>query len=91
MSSFPTWVAWAIIAACPLLGPAIAFVVVLAVAALDRWITGARETTGLVPVEAGVIGQHVRRGKISLRPKIRPQSAREPLHDEPVGFAIPPI
>jgi hypothetical protein len=42
MSSLSTWAAWVIVAACPLLGPVIAFLVVLPVAALDRWITGAK-------------------------------------------------
>jgi hypothetical protein len=39
MSSLPTWAAWAIVAACPLLGPVIAFLALLAVAVFDRWIT----------------------------------------------------
>jgi hypothetical protein len=42
MSNLPTWAAWVIVAACPLLGPVIAFLVVLPIAALDRWITGAK-------------------------------------------------
>jgi hypothetical protein len=55
MSSLPTWAAWAIVAACPLLGPVIAFPVFLAVEVLDRWITGAREAPAIVPVAAGEI------------------------------------
>jgi hypothetical protein len=43
MSSLPNWAAWAMVMACPLLGPVIAFLVVLAVAVLDRWVSGARE------------------------------------------------
>jgi hypothetical protein len=54
MSSLPTWAAWAIVAACPLLGPVIAFLEFLAVAGLDRWITGAREAPALVPVAADI-------------------------------------
>jgi hypothetical protein len=53
MSSLPTWAAWAIVAACPLLGLVIAFLVFSAVAVLDRWITGAREAPAIVPVAAG--------------------------------------
>ena len=36
MSSLPAWAAWAIVAACPLLGPVIAFLMFLAVVVLDR-------------------------------------------------------
>jgi hypothetical protein len=48
MSSLPTWIGWAIIAACPLLGPVIAFLVVFPIAVLDRWITRAREVSTVV-------------------------------------------
>jgi hypothetical protein len=61
MSSLPPWAAWAIVAACPLLGPVIAFLMFFAVVVLDRWITGAREAPALVPVAAGVLGGHLRR------------------------------
>jgi hypothetical protein len=39
MSNLPTWAAWVIVAACPLLCPVIAFLVVLPISALDRWIS----------------------------------------------------
>jgi len=74
MSSLPTWAAWAIVAACPLLGPVIAFLVFLAVAVLDRWITGAREAPVLVPAAASTIARF--RGKLSLRP----MEERSPSH-----------
>ena len=45
MSSLPTWTVWEIVAACSLLGSVIAFLVVLAVAVLDRWISMAREAS----------------------------------------------
>ena len=61
MSSLPTWIGWAIVAACPLLGPGIAFLVVLPIAVLDRWITRAREAPVVVPLEAGVIAGYTRR------------------------------
>jgi hypothetical protein len=53
MSSLPTWASWAIVAACPLLGLVIAFLMFLAVVVLDRWITEAREAPAIVPVAAG--------------------------------------
>jgi hypothetical protein len=89
MSSLPVWVGWAIVAVCPLLGPVIAFLVVLAVAVLDRWVTGAREAAALVPVAARHRSVPVR--KPSLRPEVGRQSAREPVRDEPVGFTAPPM
>jgi len=46
MSSLPTWTSWVIVVACPLLGPMIAFLVVLPVAVLDRWISGAKGAPG---------------------------------------------
>ena len=73
MSSLPTWAAWAIVAACPLLGPVIALLVVLAVAVLDSWITGAREAPALVPVAASSIGRSLRR-KLPPRPEVAPGS-----------------
>ena len=89
MSSLPTWAAWAIVAACPLLGPVIAFPVFLAVAVLDRWITGARDTPVLVPVAASTIARFLPR-KLSLRPEVGPQSAREPVGAER-AIAAPPM
>jgi hypothetical protein len=53
MSSLPSWAAWVIVAVCPLLGPAIAFLVFLVVVVLDNWITGARGAPAIVPVAAG--------------------------------------
>ena len=47
-------------AACPLLGPVIAFLVVLPVAVLDRRITGGREIPAVVPFEADVTGRYTR-------------------------------
>ena len=47
-------------AACPLLGPVIAFLVVLPVAVLDRRITGGREISAVVPFEADVTGRYTR-------------------------------
>ena len=47
-------------AACPLLGPVIAFMVVLPVAVLDRWITGDKEIPAVVPFEADVTGRYTR-------------------------------
>ena len=47
-------------AACPLLGPVIAFMVVLPVAVLDRRITGGREISAVVPFEADVTGRYTR-------------------------------
>jgi hypothetical protein len=38
MSNLPHWAAWVIVAASPL----IAFLVVLPIAVVDRWISGAR-------------------------------------------------
>ena len=61
MSNLPTWIGWVILAACPLLGPVIAFMVVLPVAVLDRRITGGREIPAVVPFEAGVTGRYTRR------------------------------
>jgi hypothetical protein len=61
MSNLPTWIGWVILAACPLLGPAIAFLVVLPVALLDRWIKGGREIPAVAPFEAGVTGRYTRR------------------------------
>ena len=49
MSSLPSWAAWVIVAVCPLLGPAIAFLVFLVVVVLDNWITGARGAPDPVP------------------------------------------
>jgi hypothetical protein len=80
MSSLPTWAAWAIVAACPLLGPVIAFLVVLAVAVLDSWITGAREAPALVPVAASSIARFLRR-KLGSRAVVAPQRD-VPAHDE---------
>jgi len=48
------------LAACPLLGPVIAFMVVLPVAVLDRRITGGREISAVVPFEADVTGRYTR-------------------------------
>jgi hypothetical protein len=90
MSSLPTWASWAIVAACPLLGPVIAFLVFLAVVVLDRWITGAREDLALVPVAASNMSRFLRR-KLSLLLDIGHQSTREPVRDEPVSFAAPPM
>ena len=84
MNSLPTWAAWAIVGACPLLGPVIAFLVFLAVAVLDRWITRAREAPAIVPVAASTIARF--RGKLSLRPKVGP----EPVRDER-AMAAPPM
>jgi hypothetical protein len=53
MSSLPTWAAWVIVAACPLLGPVIAFLVVLPIAALDRWISRAKGGSGPSAARAG--------------------------------------
>ena len=47
-------------AACPLLGPVIAFMVVLPVAVLDRRMTGGREIPAVVPFEADVTGRYTR-------------------------------
>jgi hypothetical protein len=85
MSSVPAWAAWAIVAACPLLGPVIAFLMFFAVTVLDRWITGAREAPALVPVAAGVLGEYFRR-RLSLR---APSSAPKLVHSEP-AVAAPP-
>jgi hypothetical protein len=85
MSSLPTWASWAIVAACPLLGPVIAFLVFRAVVVLDRWITEAREAPALVPVAAGVIGGYLRRRLACGTPKARP----ELVHPEP-AVATPP-
>jgi hypothetical protein len=60
MSNLPTWIGWVILAACPLLGPVIAFLVVLPVAVLDRRITGGREISAVVPFEADVTGRYTR-------------------------------
>ena len=60
MSNLPTWIGWVILAACPLLGPVIAFLVVLLVAVLDRRITGGREIPAVVPFEADVTGRYTR-------------------------------
>jgi hypothetical protein len=60
MSNLPTWIGWVILAACPLLGPAIAFLVVLPVALLDRRIKGGREIPAVAPFEAGVTGRYTR-------------------------------
>ena len=60
MSNLPTWIGWVILAACPLLGPVIAFMVVLPVAVLDRRITGGREISAVVPFEADVTGRSTR-------------------------------
>jgi len=60
MSNLPTWIGWVILAACPLLGPVIAFMVVLPVAVLDRRITGGREISAVVPFEADVTGRYTR-------------------------------
>jgi hypothetical protein len=61
MSNLPTWIGWVILAACPLLGPAIAFLVVLPVALLDRRIKGGREIPAVAPFEAGVTVRYTRR------------------------------
>jgi len=53
MSSLPTWTSWVIVVACPLLGPMIAFLVVLPVAVLDRWISGAKASSGPSGARAG--------------------------------------
>jgi hypothetical protein len=45
VSSLPTWAVWEIVPACSLLGSVIAFLVVLAGAVLDRWISMAREAS----------------------------------------------
>jgi hypothetical protein len=73
-------------AACPLLGPVIAFLVVLAVAVLDRWITGAKEAPVRVPVPAGVIGEHFRRRLAWGAPRLAP----EQVQSEP-AVAAPPV
>jgi hypothetical protein len=93
MSSLPTWAAWAIVAACPLLGPVIAFLVVLAVALLDRWITGAREAPELLPVAAGVIGGYFRRRLAWGAPKAAPELGHpEPAVAAPPGLLpLPPV
>jgi hypothetical protein len=84
MSSLPTWAAWAIVAACPLLGPVIAFLVFLPVVVLDRWITGAREAPALVPVAAGVLREYLRR-RLAWG---APHPARELVHSGP-AVAVP--
>jgi len=81
MSSLPTWASWAIVAACPLLGPVIAFLVFLAVAVLDRWITGARKAPALVPVVAGVIAGRFRRRLAWAAPDPAP----ELVHSDPAA------
>ena len=80
MSSLPTWAAWAIVAACPLLGPVIALLVVFAVAVLDSWITEAREAPALVPVAASSIARFLRR-RLWPRSEVAPQRD-VPAHDE---------
>jgi hypothetical protein len=87
MSSVPAWAAWAIVAACPLLGLVIAFLMFLAVVVLDRWITGARQAPGLVPVPAGVIGGHLRRRLAWEAPNPVPA---ELAHSEPAVLGLSP-
>jgi hypothetical protein len=85
MSSLPTWASWAIVAACPLLGPVIAFLVFLAVAVLDRWITGAREAPALVPVAANTIARFLRR-KLSVRPEVPSRRVSRCATKRPLQF-----
>jgi hypothetical protein len=88
MSSLPTWAAWAIVAACPLLGPVIAFLVFSAVVVLDRWVTGAREAPAIVSVAAGVIGGYLRRQPFRRSPRLAPGLA----HSDPtVAAALSPV
>jgi hypothetical protein len=91
MSSLPTWAAWAIVAACPLLGPVIAFLVFLAVTVLDRWITGAREARALVPVAAGVLGDQLGRWRSWAAPHPAPAALvrSEQVVTGPLG-SLPP-
>jgi hypothetical protein len=84
MSNLPTWIGWVILAACPLLGPVIAFLVVLPVAVLDRRITAGREIPAVVPFEAGVTGRYTRR-----RPFRRALVLSEPAIAAPLG-SLPP-
>ena len=65
MSSLPTWASWAIVAACPLLGVVIAFLMFLAVVVLDRWITEARKLQRSFPSRLE-IGEYFRR-RLTLR------------------------
>jgi hypothetical protein len=83
MSSLPTWASWAIVAACPLLGPVIAFLLFHAVTVLDRWISGAREAPALVPVAVGVIGEYFRH-RLAWG---APHPAPELVHSEPAAAA----
>ena len=90
MSSLPTWAAWAIVAACPLLGPVIAFLVFLPVVVLDRWITGAREAPALVPVAAGVIAGYFRRRSFRRSRRLAPGLAHsDPTVAAPLGTSPP--
>jgi hypothetical protein len=91
MSSLPNWAGWVIVAACPLLGPVIAFLVFLAVVALDRWITGAREAPAIVPVAVGVIGEYFRRRLAWGAPDPTPELVHsEPAVAAPLG-SLPPL
>jgi hypothetical protein len=83
MSNLPTWAAWVIVAACPLLGPVIAFLVVLPIAALDRWISGAKGASGLVTVAAGEIS--VRRRLAWRAPRPAPELVQS---EPPVAAAL---
>ena len=87
MSSLPTWAAWVIVAACPLL----AFLVFLAVAVLDRWITGAREAPVLVPVASGEIGGQLGRrlAWAASHPAPVPLVHSEPSAAPPLASSLP--
>jgi hypothetical protein len=80
----PTWVTWVIVAACPLLGLVIASLVVLPIAALVRWISGAKGASRLVTVAAGEIS--VRRRLAWRAPRPAPALVRSaPAVAAPLG------
>jgi len=86
MSSLPTWAAWAIVAACPLLGPVFVFLFALIVALFLRRLTGVREPPALVIVAAGEIGGYLRRRLFPRAPKAAPELVRsEPAVVAPPG------
>ena len=85
MSSLPTWAAWAIVAACPLLGPVFVFLFALIVALFLRRLTGVREPPALVLVAAGEIGGYVRR----WLPWGAPHPTPELVRSEPAVVAPP--
>jgi hypothetical protein len=90
MSSLPAWAAWAIVAACPLLGPVIAFLMFLAVVVLDRWITAAREAPAIVSVAAGVLAGYFRRRSFRRSRRLAPGLAHsDPTVAAPLGTSPP--